>query len=69
MNHWPVSKCRGQGTFAEVNKVTVEGIVPLLAFLIMGVTAAFGILVTEIICERHNERKRKKALASLSRDL
>ena len=74
MTWWPRSKCRGQGTFAEVSQVNIQSSSPILALMAGGIGTAIIVLLLEsflydkkrdITClpTRKSDKKRNKAPA------
>ena len=45
--HWPTSTCRGQGTFAEVSPVNLQGFLTVIFVLVAGIGLATCVLVLE----------------------
>ena len=45
--YWPVSKCRGQGTFAEASALTLQKTGTIYLLLLVGIVLALCVLVLE----------------------
>ena len=45
--HWPVSHCRGQGTFSEFKSASLQGFTTVFALLATGIGLAFMVLFCE----------------------
>ena len=47
--HWPVSPCKGAGSFAEVSTVNLQTLYPLITVLASGIALAGVTLLLEIV--------------------